>query len=258
MLISCRGSASNFRLILAGVATLIALESSYGFGATSPPNAPVVVSQPVVPPPHVRHPGLFDEAGCALLSSGSRTRRVCPASPERHGGGGDGVLGRGGPWGRFLGFDGPHYATTVTNSGVELLPSTLRVSDDGNWSAVGMVRNDTPSTVDDIVVSAQLEAVDGSVLEKVSACVPVRMVRPGGPAPFAVARETGRRAIAAVRWVMTYRSLERSASDLRLVELLPVRFIPARNRTVTGLTRAQSWVARTCGSDRRATWCGAC
>jgi len=189
--------------------------------AREPAPVPIRVELPALPAPHERLPGLFDESGCALLAVGEGARRrVCPAPQP------SGRVSPGG-WRRLLGYEGPHYATSVTGAGVELLPATIGVAREENWSALGMVRNDTPWTLNAIEVAATLEAPDGASLETVRAVVPVRSVRPGEPAPFALSSTTRRAAVKLVRWETTYRRVASpSAGSSRRIEVSLVRALP--------------------------------
>jgi len=88
-----------------------------------------------------------------------------------------------------------------------------------------MVRNDTPWIVDGIEVSASLEGFGGEHIQTVATDVPVRYVRPGEPAPFAVASTVRRDAIALVRWTTAYRCISPSQAALRKMEIALGRFL---------------------------------
>ena len=183
----------------------------------------VTVPLPVLPPPHVRYPGLFDENGCALLhrEQDGRVTTMCPApgptplanlpSPSDA------------PWRRLLGYEGPYYSPTVHGSGVSVLPESVGIAAGGRWGAVGLVRNDTMSVVTDITVIAQLLGRDGTVVATASASVPVRDVRPGEPAPFAISTAELRSAITGVRWSVRSRPTRPSAASARMVEIALAR-----------------------------------
>lgn len=210
------------RRSIAVAAMLLVSATSAGWpppsAASQPTPPPIPVHLPTLPAPHERLPGLFDESGCALLAvdEGAR-KRICPApQPSAR------VVPGG--WHRLLGYEGPHYATSVTGAGVELLPATIGVAREEIWSALGMVRNDTPWTLNAIEVAATLEAPDGASLETVRAVVPVRSVRPGEPAPFALSSTTRRAAVKLVRWETTYRRAASSSPDSsRRIEVSLVR-----------------------------------
>lgn len=211
-----RGGATlaAWAIFCASVACATSLAAASG---PAPERIPVVL--PTLPSPSVRFPGLFDESGCALLSgTGGQRTRVCPAPPQPSADvAADGAR-------RLLGYEGPHYATSVTGSGVEILPATIGVSPNGNWKALGMVRNETRWTVGVIEVTATLERRDGTPLETVRATVPVRDVRPGEPAPFALSSTTSRASVALVRWATSYRRAPSpSASSRRMIEISLVR-----------------------------------
>lgn len=215
---------------LAVAVSLLLAAASAGWPSSSaarqPKPLPIPVQLPTLPAPHERRPGLFDESGCALLAAGEGARkRVCPApQPSAR-------VAPGG-WRRLLGYEGPHYATSVTGAGVELLPATIGVASEGNWSALGMVRNDTPWTLNAIEVAATLEAPDGASLETVRAVVPVRSVRPGEPAPFALSSTTRRAAVKLVRWETTYRKAGSSSPDSsRRIEVSLVRALTDGGRS---------------------------
>lgn len=183
----------------------------------------VTVPLPVLPPPHVRYPGLFDENGCALLhrEQDARVTTMCPAPgptpvallPSQNEA----------PWRRLLGYEGPYYSPTVRGSGVSVMPESVGISASDRWGAVGLVRNDTLSVVTDLIVVAQLLGRDGTVVATASASVPVRGVRPGEPAPFAISTTALRSAIARVRWSVRSRPTRPSAASARMVEIALAR-----------------------------------
>ncbi len=203
--------------------------------ASGPAAERIPVVLPTLPAPSVRFPGLFDERGCALLTeTGGQRTRVCPAPPQPSADvSADGSR-------RLLGYEGPHYATGVTGAGVEILPATIGVPPNGNWKALGMVRNDTQWTVDAIEVTATLERLDGTPLETVRATVPVRGVRPGEPAPFALSSTTSRASVALVRWATSYRRAPSpSATSRRRIEIALVRTLSdARGSGLLGESNA--------------------
>lgn len=215
------GPARTTRLGLAAFAVVLAAGASHPEPAAARPGR-IAVPLPLLPAPHVRFPGLFDEQGCALLPTQDRPgRRVCPASP------GSSSEGSGRPegWQRLLGFEGPHYTTHVAGTGVSILPATVGLAAAEPWSVVGMVRNDTPWTIDEVEVSASLEGQHGEHLETVTTVAPVRCVRPGEPAPFALASTTSRDAIAVVRWTTAHRRIAPSEAALRQMEISLVRVL---------------------------------
>lgn len=217
------------RLVVAPLAVLMGFASNGSLTLPSTARHSIVVPLPVLPPPHVRHPGLFDETGCALLAVGDERRaRVCPDPSSKDGANGSKAEPPG-AWRRLMGFEGPHYSTSVADRGVEILPSTVRFGDESEWSAVGLLRNDTSSVVDDISVSARLLAEDGRTLDTATFIVPVRSVRPGEPVPFSLTCAIPRADVAAVLWTLNYRPSDQATATGRLVEFEPVRILSARN-----------------------------
>jgi hypothetical protein len=183
--------------------------------------AETAVPLPVLPPPHVRYPGLFDERGCALLENAGAPSTVCPAPRPVASAAETRMRTQG--WRTLLGYDGPYFATSVSGAGVAVIPESVGIASADAWCAVGLLRNDTMSVVTDLTVVAQLVGKDGALLATGTARVPVHDVRPGEPAPFAIDTTAPRAAVADVRWRVLSRPARPAAAAARMVEIKLVR-----------------------------------
>ncbi|MBM4242852.1 MAG: hypothetical protein FJ148_03435 [Deltaproteobacteria bacterium] len=181
------------RVLSLGVLGLLyAAGAGTSFG--SPLETPVAL--PVVPPPHVRLPGAFDESGCALISiRSSGPRRLCPArgaTPSTAAG-----------WSRHLGYVGPRAVSHVAGTGVVLLADTLNVASSGSWRATGLVRNQTTERAHEVRVTVILATADDWILGTATAVIPVLDVRPGEPAPFELRTLLPAEAVRRIEWSVT-------------------------------------------------------
>ncbi|MGC9400796.1 MAG: FxLYD domain-containing protein [Anaerolineae bacterium] len=178
---------------------------------------PVTVPLPEIPTP-TRDPRLYDENGCLLGPGGEIIS--CPAPPlpeptegpaERAGTEGETLQGtqlQEEPlvWRRLYGFKGPYYATELKAGEVIVLEQAVSTTVKGAWRAWGLVRNEIPEAVGQVVVMASLLGADGAVLDMPSAEVPVDPLRPGEPGPFAITSTVEAEEVASVEWVVEWGS----------------------------------------------------
>ena len=153
------------------------------------------VTLPELPPVWELYPDVYDKDGCLQVPADEGGGRRCgpPAmvfpidhSPETH---------------RVLkGFIGRYYASLVNGNAVTVLQESLTIADSGTWRAWGLVRNETMRNVGNVTVSATLFGRDGTLLDRVSAKVPVSVLRPGEPGPFTIRSTISVSDVARVEW----------------------------------------------------------
>jgi len=166
---------------LAGVTfSAIAVPAGFALAGESGPAEP---SLPTLPGVAEQVDGLYDDQGC--LRTGEATVD-CSVRAEQV----DRALADGGPGDvRHLeGFTGSQYLAHPTGTGPVVLEDSVA---SGDGAITGLVRNEGPTTVAEIEVTAR---VGGRELVAIS---PVHDVRPGEPVPFTI--ETGAPA-AQVEW----------------------------------------------------------
>ncbi|MDP5274005.1 hypothetical protein [Chengkuizengella axinellae] len=100
----------------------------------------------------------------------------------------------------LLGFNGNYYTGLIEGDSIVLLEDTVNVSTKGNWSVMGLVRNETTELVESIEVEAQLIAESGEVLTTISEKALVDSIRPGEPTPFVLESEVGVNDVSSIIW----------------------------------------------------------
>ena len=151
---------------------------------------------PTLPPVDEREPEVYDDDGCVDL--GPDLPRDCGTTAGQL----DAVLA-GPPGDEFrtlAGFVGPRWTTELHRDEVLVLEDTVQTSSSGTWRAQGLVRNETGSPVDGVVVQATLRDGDGAEVDVIDAAVAVAPVRPGEPAPFSLEADVDAGAAASVEW----------------------------------------------------------
>ncbi|QCT03500.1 hypothetical protein E6C60_2788 [Paenibacillus algicola] len=103
----------------------------------------------------------------------------------------------------FIGFVGPNYTNYVIGDGISILDNSLTVSEIGDWEAIGLLRNESPTVVGEVDLFVELLSEDGVILETVQAITPVKNVRPGEPAPFTITSNTDSSLVSEVVWNAT-------------------------------------------------------
>lgn len=98
------------------------------------------------------------------------------------------------------GYYGPNYATQVEGSDIVVLNNSINISNEGLWSAKGLIRNETLEDAGKVSVYAELISFDGHLLDKISAEVLIERVRPGEPAPFIINSKVAASEVAEVKW----------------------------------------------------------
>jgi hypothetical protein len=91
--------------------------------------------------------------------------------------------------GDFYGYSGPYYSPSLDHDGVVVLEDTVSAAITGNWTVNGLIRNETPNAVGDVVVQASLYGADAGLLGVVSYEVLVDPLRPHEPAPFSLSSD---------------------------------------------------------------------
>ncbi|KAA0232606.1 MAG: hypothetical protein JJLCMIEE_03320 [Acidimicrobiales bacterium] len=189
--------------------------------ASAASSARIAVQRPQVEGLEDIAPYLYDENGCLI---------VIGAEPVCERDGGEDPVAEGADPATtelFVGYFGPHYATTVPAAAARqqmtVLEETLTTASSGPWTASGMVRNDSPAAVSAIAVEATLSDAAGNVLEVVSAEAAVHHVRPGEPAPFVVDASVDAADVASVSWRST--PLGPGDEARRLVDVRPVSWL---------------------------------
>jgi hypothetical protein len=197
-----------------GIAACAGGSSTEQVGLRGDPNSGGTrVPLPTLPSIDVRQPGLYDDAGCAVIGPDVVDCGATAADADRAAA--DSVDG----WRTLAGFVGPHSVTEVRVGDVALHDGSSTVSTDGPWRATGLIRNESSGPVTDVEVVATLVAADGSSLEDVRADVAVRPLRPGEPAPYELVSLVDAREVADVRWSIESTPASDSP-DARMLELV--------------------------------------
>ncbi|MDV6012407.1 FxLYD domain-containing protein [Haloechinothrix sp. LS1_15] len=154
------------------------------------------VELPELPPLHERAPELYDEQGCIRVPPDEQGEADCGAEP---------LPGDAGPVDErahrnLAGFRGPHYITELVRDDLTVLESTVRTTGSDEWTATGLVRNETREAVGGVTVHAVLFDEEGTALGSASAPVPVDPLRAGEPGPFRMAADVPAAAVGEVRW----------------------------------------------------------
>lgn len=215
---------------LAVAVVTIAASCGQGEGATvdassaessAASGARIAVQRPQVEGLEDIAPYLYDENGCLI---------VIGAAPVCERNGGEDPVAQGADEASaelFVGYFGPHYATTVPAAAARqqmtVLEETVTTAGSGPWSAHGMVRNDTTAPVSTIAVEATLIDAAGNVMAVVSTEAAVHHVRPGEPAPFALSAAVDAATVASVSWKSTPAGAGDDAK--RLVDVRPVSWL---------------------------------
>lgn len=103
----------------------------------------------------------------------------------------------------FPGFEGPpgyYLPEVITDKGVNVLDNSITMTQAGNWRAWGLVRNDSPNSVGEVVVTATLYDKSGHILDKPSTTIPVNPLRSGEPGPFELKSEVTAPQVTRVEW----------------------------------------------------------
>lgn len=115
---------------------------------------------------------------------------------------------------RFPGFFGPYAVEYVDGINVSVVPNSLNIiaSEENNWTAMGLVRNETMSNIGNSFVEATLINSEGKEVEKVKGKVLVDDIRPGEPAPFVLTSRTNIEDVETVDWVVKVQEKEEKIS----------------------------------------------
>ncbi len=149
---------------------------------------------PTLPPVATEIPEAFDAAGCLRVAGEAEcTTRSAGLDAIRAGSGED-------DWRALAGFVGERWLESGGSGQVTVLTDTVTTGMGSSWSAMGLVRNETTSTVAEVSVQAELLDNSGVTRATVEVVVPVRSLRPGEPAPFALASDVPLAEVARVRW----------------------------------------------------------
>lgn len=115
---------------------------------------------------------------------------------------------------RFPGFLGPYAVEYVDGINVSVVSNSLNIiaSEGNNWTAMGLVRNETMSTIGNSFVEATLINSRGKEIEKVTGKVLVDEIRPGEPAPFVLTSSTNIEDVITVDWGVKAQKKEENIS----------------------------------------------
>jgi hypothetical protein len=199
-------------LFLAGIQTVHA----------TPPKAPLEL--PTLPTVEEIHPHWFDEYGCEkiLLSpeglSNCRAQKkeeatrpkALPSAAESKQLASPEYLNE---IKNLRGFSGFYYTPMPTENAAEVLEDTVTTSAtaSGDFSAVGLVRNETLEPITAITVTAQLMGKNGQALTIGTTQALVTPLRSGEPAPFQLTVPVPFSNVAEVRWSVEWRVEENKA-----------------------------------------------
>jgi hypothetical protein len=204
--------------------------------ATATPAAPpeIPFGLPELPTVEERHPEVHDKYGChigftpenkahcrtqkaeekakskAALTTAEREKLL--ASPEKLN------------YEKVLrGFSGPYYTPLPSANAAVVLGETVTTSatPSGNFTAVGLVRNETLEPITAVTVTAKLLNKGGRVLAQENTQALVEPLRPGEPGPFQLTSPVAFKDVAQVQWSAEWRAEEdKSKLAWRDVEII--------------------------------------
>ena len=179
-------------LAVAVVAALAVPGAALVAGADDPGPAPAL---PELPSVADQVEGLYDDEGC--LRTGP-TEVDCSVRAAEV----DAALSEGGAGEtRHLeGFVGSRWLAQVNGRGPTVLAATVERSTVGAFVASGLARNEGPSVLASLEVTARLLDTEGTELAAITVSSPVRDIRPGEPAPFVLRADVDAAAVAGVEW----------------------------------------------------------
>ncbi len=185
-------SRAPWILAVAVVAALAVPGADLVAGADDPPPPPAL---PELPSVAGLVDGLYDGDGCLRTGTDEVDCSVRAAEV-------DAALSDGGAGAtRHLeGFVGSRWLAPVSGGGPTVLPASVARSTAGSFIASGLARNESPTVLATIEVTAQLLDAEGTELAVVTVTSPVHDLRPGEPAPFTLAADVESAAVARVVW----------------------------------------------------------
>lgn len=190
--------ASVRRLARAGSPVLALVVAACGGGADSSLASGGAPSEPLptLPPAVERFPEAFDADGCPVEAPDPCLSTAAEADQQAAQPGAGPAVER-----QLLGFSGFGWIDEPLSGAVSVLPESIgTVTDEGTWSAQGLVRNETLAAVDGVEVIATLLDGSGALLGTARASVVPTPLRSGEPGPFVVTSEIPATDVASVRW----------------------------------------------------------
>jgi hypothetical protein len=110
------------------------------------------------------------------------------------------------------GYVGPDFLGTLSGRAV-VLTDTVRIAPGADWSADGLIRNETANVIRNAQVTAHLFDAGHQELGSAEATVPLTALRAGEPAPFHIHADVTSTLVASVEWTVTYRPIPRMAAE---------------------------------------------
>jgi len=197
----------SFPLVIAVVLSLLSIQSS-STSPNSPPTDTILHSQtfPIVNP-HPTANTCFDHSADSLVQPPSRshseqqegknaalTLGVSPSAPPSH------LSTDPDGFKALPGYSGPFYNVAQLDGNVLIVMDTLYTWPGEAWLATGLVRNQTCADLRIHSITANLFDANGESLDRVTATLPLRTLRPGEPAPFVIGSPTPTRDVERVEW----------------------------------------------------------
>ena len=134
------------------------------------------------------------------------------------------------------GFKGLRYSGEIDGKSIRVLEDTLNFAKNSNWSVMGLVRNETNSTVGYIVVEARLMNKEGKEIGKFRGQSLISSVRPGEPAPFIIKTHILSGEVNAVEWNVF--SNNKNNNNSREFKIITEQEIPFGETTYQGIDRS--------------------
>lgn len=196
--------ARNRRLavgaVVAGIALVVGVTPLVANATSALRSDRVKVQLPERPSRAELHPTIYDQNGCLKQAPEDGGGVKCGPGPEVE-------KGRRAPHSTgdhasLRGFEGTQFAAEVEGTSVAILNETLHISNAGRWTALGLVRNETPKPIGNTIVTATLVDGAGAILERVSSNVLVSNLRAGEPGPFKLEASVDVARVARVEWTV--------------------------------------------------------
>lgn len=100
----------------------------------------------------------------------------------------------------FKGFVGKYYSKKINNV-IKILDNTVTIHNkSGNWSSLGLIRNETNGNLDSASIIAVLKDNEGNILDEIENTILVEGIRPGEPAPFSITTTIPFENVSDVEW----------------------------------------------------------
>lgn len=155
--------------------------------STLPANQPTKEIQlPTYPPIWERDPEMFDSKTLSEIKLGRSSEEKLNIDENTSV--------------NLKGFVGKYYSMKINNV-IKVLDNTVTIHNkNGNWSSLGLIRNETNETLNSTSIIAVLLDRDGNLLDEIENTILIEGIRPGEPAPFSITSSIPLENVFKVEW----------------------------------------------------------